>query len=41
MGYIKEANPVANRSMLGQNSSPWILDRHHPATKIGHLCVER
>jgi hypothetical protein len=41
MGYIKEADPFTNSCMLSQNASAGILNRHHPATKIGHLCVER
>jgi hypothetical protein len=39
--YIEKAYPFTDRGMLGQNTSPWILNRHHPATKIGHLCVKR
>jgi hypothetical protein len=41
MGNIKESYPLADRGMFGEDASPRILNRHHPATKIGHLRVER
>jgi hypothetical protein len=41
MGYIKEPHLFPNGSMFGKNTRAGVLDRHQPATKIRHFCLQR
>jgi hypothetical protein len=39
MRDIEDSYFFTDRGVFSQNSCPWILDRHQPAAKIGHLGI--
>jgi hypothetical protein len=39
MRNIENSYLFTDRSVLSQNSCPWILNRHQPTAKIGHLGI--